>query len=148
MKRLYRSSDMPPFLDQRAATFLREGREQFAKYQLDSDRIVAHEGDSLLFLWAGDLVANTLLVQLQALGYSAFSFGVGISVEGVEPDTLRGRLREIVSSGIADPALLSDSVPNREIDRYDCYLPPDLLSLNHASAELDTVATWQVLTET
>jgi hypothetical protein len=42
-----------------------------------------------VFLWAGDLVSNTLLVHLQSLGFTGMSFGVGILVEDIAPALLR-----------------------------------------------------------
>jgi ATP-dependent Lhr-like helicase len=147
MRRLYQGAEMPAFLDQCAATLLREGREQFAKHQLSRTQVIPFDGDSILFLWAGDLVANTLLVQFQALGFTGLSFGAGLLIEDIEPTTLRARIAEIVATGAADPVVLADSVPNRIMDRYDSYLPPDLLSLNYASGELDVPQAWQVLDE-
>jgi len=92
-------------------------------------------------------VANTLLVQFQSLGFTALRFGVGLLIEDIEPRLLTSRIAEIVDTGPPDPVILADTVPNRIMDRYDSYLPPDLLSLNYASGELDVSQAWDVLME-
>lgn len=145
MYRLYRESKIPAFLDKGAAGLLREGREWFSTYRLAETRIIPFDGDSLLFLWAGDLVANTLLVQLQALGLCGMSFGVGLLVENVQPEQLRSRLTALASRLPESPETLAATVPNRIVDRYDGFLPDELLSLNYASGELDVAQAWDVL---
>lgn len=145
MYRLYQATETPAFLDHRAAALFREGREQFAKFELGKTNLIPFEGGSTFFCWAGDLAANTLLVQFQALGFTGLSFGVGMFIEDIEPGKLRSRIAEIAGAGPVDPVVLSDSVPNRIIDRYDSYLPPDLLSLNYASGELDVQHAWRVI---
>lgn len=145
MYSLYQRSEVPPFLDARATTLFHQGRQQFAHYCLSETNIIPCEEGSLLFLWAGDLVANTLLVQVRNLGITGLSFGVGLFVEGVEPEDLRNRLSELPETDPDDAVALADSVPNRIIDRYDCYLPDELLSMNYASGELDVLQSHQVL---
>ena len=107
--------------------------------------MIGHEEDSIVFLWAGDQIANTLLVHLQSLGYTGLSFSVGLLIEDIAPSVLSRRLAELAASVPPDPEVLADSVPNTSIDRYDCLLPQDLRSQNYASARLDTVQAWQVL---
>ena len=145
MNRVYQCTETPAFLDPCAATLLREGREQFAKYELGRTHVIPFDGDSILFLWAGDLVANTLLIQFHSLGFAGLSFGVGLLLENINPNTLKAQIAEIVASGPPDPVVLADSVPNCRIDRYDGYLPQELLSLNYASGALDTAQAWEVL---
>jgi len=130
--------ETPRFLDQQAAALLQEARGQFKRNQLHQQSILPHNGDCLVFLWAGDLVAGTLLVQLQALGFVGCSFGVGLVIENTTPDELRACLRSLAESGLHDTAVLASTVANRHVDRYDTLLPDDLLSENHASASLDT----------
>jgi ATP-dependent Lhr-like helicase len=145
MYKLYCESKVPAFLDKGAVGLLREGREHFSTYRLAETRIIPFDGDSLLFLWAGDLVANTLLVQLQALGFYGMSFGVGLLVEDVQPEQLRSRLTALSSRPPESPETLAATVPNRIVDRYDGFLPDELLSLNYASGELDVAQAWDVL---
>jgi len=145
MHRLYRSSETPAYLDRKAADLFREGREQFLHLGLDRTSVIGNEADSIVFLWAGDQVSNTLLVHLQSLGFTGLSFGVGLLIEDIEPAVLRRRLAEIFITAPPDPESVADSVPNTAMDRYDSFLPADLRSQNYASAKLDTVQTWEVL---
>jgi ATP-dependent helicase Lhr and Lhr-like helicase len=89
------------------------------------------------WVWAGDLVSNTLLVQLRSTGLFGLSFGVGLWIEGIDPSGLESRLNQLGAGEPIDAADLAQTIPNRRIDRYDCFLPEDLLSRNYASAELD-----------
>jgi ATP-dependent Lhr-like helicase len=65
---LYTTGDYPAYLDSEASKLLIEGRDQFAIHMLASRSIIQNEGGCLLFLWAGDTIANTVLVQLRSLG--------------------------------------------------------------------------------
>lgn len=145
MRRLYAGDDVPAYLDQRSREFLREGREQFERYALRHAPVIGFEDDSLVFLWAGDIVANTLVVHLRFLGLSTFSFGVGVQVTDIAPGALERRLRHETTCDPPDSVILADTVLNKIIDRYDRYLPAELLSMKHASAELDPESTWEVL---
>lgn len=138
MYRLLCGQETPRFLDERAAALLQEARDQFKRHQLQQQSILPHNGDCLVFLWAGDLVAGTLLAQLQALGFVGCSFGVGLLIENTTPDELRACLRSLAESGLHDTVVLASTVANRLVDRYDKVLPDDLLSENYASANLDT----------
>ncbi len=140
MYRLYQSSEVPAFLDQQAIVLLKEGREEFEQRGLEHVRVIGDQDGSALFLWTGDLVSNTLLVQLRSTGLFGLSFGVGLWIEGVDPSAVESQLSELAATGSSDAASLAQTVPNRRIDRYDSFLPDDLLSRNYASAELDTDA--------
>ncbi len=145
MKRLYSGVDRPAYLDSHANQLLSEGREQFARHTLASRSVVPHEGGCLLFLWAGDTIANTVLGQLRSLGLTGLTFGVGLVLEDVTPEQLRSYLHNIVNCGPADSTALADSIPNQIIDRYDEYLRPELLSANYASGQLDPRGAWECL---
>jgi ATP-dependent helicase Lhr and Lhr-like helicase len=145
MYKLYCESRVPTFLDKGAIALLHEGRECFSTHRLSETHIVPFDGDCLLFLWAGDLVANTLLVQLQALGLSGMSFGVGLLIENIQPEQLSTVLTELATRPAQSPEVLAATVLNRVVDPYDHFLPDELLSLNFASAELDVVQTWNVV---
>lgn len=145
MKRLYESDELPRYLDREAMSLLHEGREQYRKFGLGEFDFVPYDGSCLFFLWAGSLVSDTLLVHLQSLGYTGFSFDVGLCVGDISPDELRSCLREIAAHNPPDSEALADSVPNRQIDRYDHLLPSRLLSQNYASAALVPEEAWEVL---
>jgi ATP-dependent Lhr-like helicase len=145
MCRLYQGDDFPIFLDEGAKTLLKEGREQFRRSGLNNSFFIPFDGDTLVFLWAGDLAADTILVQLQSQGHTGLSFGVGLLIEKIQPIELRAIFEKLVRDGPPDPIVLADSVPNRQVDRYDALLPDDLLSQNYASGELDTALAWRAL---
>jgi len=145
MYRLYTKNEVPVYLDTEAKCLFGEGRREFSRYRVGAQPLIASEDGTVVFLWAGDLVSNTLLVHLQSLGFTGMSFGVGILVEDIAPALLRRKFEDLAQAGPTDPVVLADSVPNRVTDRYDSFLPPDLLSENYASGALDSIGEWNAI---
>jgi len=68
MFQLYRSRDVPRYLDGTAQTLLAEGRAAFHAYGHATRRIFAHDTETLLFPWRGDRIMNTLTAVLGTYG--------------------------------------------------------------------------------
>ncbi len=138
-------SDMPPFLDPKACELLLEGRENFHRFRLNERSIVSCGADTLLFLWAGDRIVDTIAVQFQALGFSVMNEGVALQVADIEPALLLLRLAQIVAEGPADPVILAGAVENKLSEKYDAFLPDDLLCENYGGSRLDAPGAWETL---
>ena len=75
MRRVWRSGNVPNYLDKTAQRLLVEGRSCFARTELDTDPILADGKDSIIFLCRGDRVMNTVSVMLLARGHSVMCTG-------------------------------------------------------------------------
>jgi ATP-dependent Lhr-like helicase len=147
MLAVYRETAIPQFLDATAARLLREGRSNFARYGLHEKSLVSCGTATLLFVWAGDRIIDTIEAQLRSMGFSVTNERGPLRIEKIEPDSLSQRLKEIVAKGPADPIALSRSIRNKLIEKYDGFLPEDLLCEDYGRSRLDTEGAWIALKE-
>ena len=142
---LYKSEATPAYLDQEALSLLGEGRQLFGRHELSTAHLIAVPDGTLLFLWAGDRVANTVLAVLLAAGFSVETFGVGLMVEDVDPAALREHLRARLAEGPPSAARLAESVSNQILEKYDEYLPASLLAEGYGASSLAPAEAWIAL---
>ena len=145
MFHVYRSAELPPFLDATARELLTEARSHFARLRLGTRRLIAHGRGTLLFCWAGDRVLHTIVLQLRAAGCAATHEGLAISVSGCRPGMLRTVLQALVAAGVADGRALARGVANPCAETYDRYLPDELRTTAYAAGHLDPVGAWSAL---
>ncbi|MCM4084615.1 DEAD/DEAH box helicase [Paractinoplanes hotanensis] len=147
MFQLYRSGDIPGYLDAPARTLLAEGRAAFHAYGHSTRRIFAQDSDTLLFPWRGDRIMNTLAAVLGMRGLAVSQDGLAITVGGCTPD----RLLEVITSLAAGPppksVTIAAAVRAKQHDKYDRYLSEELLNLGYAGRALDVSGAWACLTE-
>ena len=141
MYRLYCSTETPIFLDATARSLLAEARANFTQYHLDRTSILAYGREVLLFPWCGDVIMNTLLIQLRARGLSVGRDGIALIVEGITPQQLTKHLKTIVVQPPADPIMLAATVKNLVLEKHDRFLSEELLCRNYASGYLDPAGT-------
>lgn len=144
---VYQERAIPRFLDATAARLLLEGRDNFRRYRLGERRLVESGPDTFLFLWAGDRITDTIAVQLRTRGLSVMNEGVMLQVSKIGPEQLRQRLEEIAAAGPGDPVALSRSIMNKLREKYDAFLPEELLCEDYAISRLDTAGAWHTLND-
>ena len=142
MLKVYRSGDIPIFLDAGARDLLAEARANFARLGLVESEIIASGDQALLFPWVGSRVMNTLFLQLQQLGLESCLQGLAIAVDGHTPDQLRDVLRRLVADGPAEGPALAAQAPDQLLEKYDRFLPEHLLAIDYASRQLDPIGAW------
>lgn len=137
MLRLYKSAETPAFLDQKAVTLLREGRENFHRFGLHEQRTVQDGSNTLLFLWTGDLVVNTIATWLSLNNIqTSVSSGV-ITLYNITSTRANEVLDLFCKEPSIDALTLARVVPNKIQEKHDHYLSEDLLNLEFASRGLD-----------
>ncbi len=136
MYHLYCSDEVPIFLDTIARDLLTQARENFIQHNLDQTSILLNGRQTLLFPWSGDIVMNTILVQLQARGLSVSRDAIAIIVEGLPPKDIRKHLRFITTRPL-DATILAATVKNVMLEKHDRFLSEELLYENYASGYLD-----------
>ncbi len=145
MRAVYESAEVPPFLGALARTLLQEARESYAKYRLDRAPLVEYGGNVALFCWVGDRVLDTILLQLRTRELPVERDGIAIVVNDTSRDALIPHLRALAAQGPADAIELAGTVANKLIEKHHQFLSEELLSLDYASARLDTEGAWQAL---
>ena len=133
----YVSTEVPRYLDPEAVNLLEEARVHFERFDLKNQNLIRQGEQTILFVWAGDRVVNTIHLLLADRGYKASKAGMSLQVQNCHPPELLEELYEIASMQSPEPAKLAASVENKIIDKHDRYLPEGLLNSNYASARLD-----------
>lgn len=147
MRRVYRSTAVPPYLDATARTLLAEGRAAFHAAGHATNRIFARGPETLLFPWRGDRIMNTLAVVLTGHGLQVGQDGLAITVANHSPTEVLDLIRELAASAPPDPSALARTVRAKARDKYDRYLSDELLDAAYAARALDVPAAWATLTE-
>jgi ATP-dependent Lhr-like helicase len=147
MRRVYRSTAVPVYLDTTARTLLAEGRAAFHAAGHATQRIFARGRETLLFPWCGDRIMNTLAVVLAGRGLQAGQDGLAITVADRTPVEVRDLIRELAAAVPPDPIALAGAVPAKARDKYDRYLSNELLDAAYAARALDVPGAWAILAQ-
>lgn len=142
---VYQEESVPSFLEGTARSLLAEARGYFAQYRLAERSLLQFGGDTLLFLWAGDRVLNTVTVALRTRGLDVSQDGLAITVSGISPVELRNQLGAMLADGPPDGVRLAAAVANKEIEKYDGLLKGEPLDAAYAQRNLDPPAAWERL---
>lgn len=145
MRRIYMSDDVPAFLDTKARLLLAEGRARFVAYRLDTQPLVPHGKNTVLFCWHGDRVLHTLAAQLRSIGVSSEEEGHALTVSDIQPPQLVFALRQLAAQGKTS---INDLLPfcgSLMTEKHDIYAPPDMRGAHYAARYLDTLGAWDTL---
>ena len=138
MFELYRSSEVPAYLDAEAKELMTEGRHHFHQMALQAVALLEDGRDTLIFPWAGDIAMDTLAAMLTNRGIAAEREGICITVKDTQNQDVQAQLRELRDGPPPSPLTLASGVQNKQSEKYDEYLDEELLSLDWASRRLDT----------
>jgi ATP-dependent helicase Lhr and Lhr-like helicase len=145
MHRLYRSTEIPRYLDATARTLLAEGRAAFHAYGHAGHRIFSWGRETVLFPWRGDRIMNTLAVVLTRQGLDVGQDGLAITVGNCSPTQLLDVIRKLATGSAPDPVALAATVKAKVHDKYDRYLSEEILNLAYAARALDVSGAWTSL---
>jgi ATP-dependent helicase Lhr and Lhr-like helicase len=132
---VYRGDDTPAYLDNPAADLLREGRENFERYELHCRSVIRSGHGAMYFPWYGDLAMNTLARQLGDRGIDASIEGPAI-VADLNPDALRDAVVACEAERPVDTIALSANVKNKLEEKWDWCLDETTLGASYASRKL------------
>jgi len=125
------------FLDKTAAQQLSEARNAFLRLGLNAQSILQNGINSHIFTWASDYVNDTLVLMLAHRGFRVENEGVCLTISNVNSKALSAVLLEISQDTNCSGIQLVESVLNKEREKWDWLLPPELLSKNFVARELD-----------
>jgi ATP-dependent Lhr-like helicase len=145
MLAIYREPTLPAFLDVTARDLLTEARENFSRYQLDTQTMLAWGQDTLLFPWAGDRVLGTIAVALTSRGLQVSQDGVALTVARSTPEEVRAQLEELLAAEPPVPQVLAAAVHNKAVEKYEWTLSDQLLNAAYAARSLDPAGAWRAI---
>jgi ATP-dependent Lhr-like helicase len=147
MKGVYRSDDTPAYLEASGRTLLIEGRHNFRSFQLDKRWLLPIGNDTLIFIWRGSLVMNTLATLLLSGGFNVSQEGVALHVSKASAGDIRAFLESKIGGEPTSPVDLAGYVANKLTEKHDQFLSEDLLKKEYAARFFDCESTFMVLQE-
>lgn len=90
-----------------------------------------------LFTWLGDKVVNTIVALLIMNGYEASAYAGVIEVEKTSVEGVKSTLRTLASKKLPSETELAQSVLEKQIDKFDEFLPEDILSIGYGTKAFD-----------
>ncbi len=137
MREVLRSKEPIPFLDATAQQLLQDTRLNYSRLDLDNNWILQSGAETLVFLWRGDCVHDTLLFMLLGRGFIGINEGICLSLRDTTVESVRRELSLIYEHEPIEGSLLALEVKNTMREKWDHLLPPDLLNASFASSYLD-----------
>ncbi|HLP60967.1 MAG TPA: DEAD/DEAH box helicase [Candidatus Deferrimicrobium sp.] len=137
MLKLYLSDYIPVYLDKEAVKLFMEGRDNFKRLNLAKINIMSLGKNTLLFPWIGDKSMNALLMLFMSRGLKILKEGFMIEIPDITPAKLITHLEYIAEMDSIDAVEMASIVGNKTKEKYDRFLPEDLLCAEYASRSID-----------
>ena len=125
------------FADKTARELFKESIETFERCQLRHRPLIDQDGNTYIFMWRGDKVVNTLVALLMQHDYSIESYAGVICVNKVNSIQVLNFLQYLNQQPLPTATELAETVPNKMIEKFDEYLPEDLLTLGYGAQAFD-----------
>ena len=142
MATVYRSSDVPSWLDRQARQLLAEGRTVFERLGLRRTMVVPFPSGVVLFPWIGDRALHTAAIALTDRGIAASVEGPAIRVSGTGVRELTATILDLVYESAPLAAELAGAIKNQEIDKWDWVLDGALADESAGARLLDIEGAW------
>lgn len=134
---LYQVEEVPFYLNERGRELFLEGRDHFRRLGLAHKKIVNHNGQVVIFPWYGDRVLNTLLLLLHREDFGAVKNRMSIEIIDTEMDQVIHFLQFAGLNEEKDLIDLAGLCPIKKIEKYDHFVPDELLCFQYARNYLD-----------
>ncbi|CED70942.1 putative ATP-dependent helicase [Aliivibrio wodanis] len=122
------------FVDTTAKELFTESVEYFNAAGLAKKSILQVGKSTCIFTWMGDKVVNTIAALLINLGYEVGNFAGVLIIEDAKEESIEISLKQLLLDSLPTEQSLANSVRDKCIDKFDEYLPEDILALNFGSA--------------
>ncbi|MBE0471060.1 MAG: DEAD/DEAH box helicase [Methyloprofundus sp.] len=130
------------FVDNLGRKLFQEGASFFKLADIENQPIYKSGKHCYVFTWMGDKVVNTLAVLLIRSGFVCSSFGGVIEVQDSNVDNIKNCLLDLANDEIPDEKELAStlSIQQKLIEKYDEYLPENLLTEGYGRKAFDSKA--------
>ena len=134
------------FIDPQAKVLFDEAVDYFQQANLAEICVVQHGKTTCIFTWMGDKVINTLVALLNKHGFEVGAFGGVIEVEKSNVEEVKRFLSMLNAKPLPSKSDLAASVVEKNIEKFDEFLPIDLLNIGYGSRAFDIADTKSWLT--
>lgn len=133
------------FVDNLGRQLFQEGAYFFKEANLETQPVYQSGKQSYIFSWMGDKVVNTLTVLLIKGGYTCSNFAGVIEVQNSNVNDIVNFLIKLAKDALPDETKLAEalSLQQKRIEKYDEYLPGDLLTECYGRKTFNSRATKQ-----
>lgn len=147
MRAVYRSSDVPDWLDTQSRALLAEGRSTYRSLGLDEQSVVPNgDGIMMLFPWRGDRALFSASIALSSRGgIKADVEGPAIRIECESTEALGASLQQMSKSSPPTPEDLARFVENPSVGKWDWALSKELSLESVGASLLDVEGAWDVI---
>ncbi|HHX8521274.1 TPA: DEAD/DEAH box helicase [Vibrio diabolicus] len=125
------------FADAIAREQFKESVTFFQRSDLARKPLLKVDNSTYLFTWLGDKVVNTIVALLIMNGYEASAYAGVIEVEKTSVEGVKSTLRTLASKKLPSETELAQSVLEKQIDKFDEFLPEDILSIGYGTKAFD-----------
>jgi len=129
------------FIDVKAKALFSEAIDYFKHSNLKAVSIIQHGNSTCIFTWMGDKVVNTLVALLTQKGFIAGAYAGVIEVEKSNAQSIEVCLKEFTQQGLSSNTELAELVIEKKIEKYDEFLPEELLNVGYGCRAFDIEAT-------
>lgn len=147
MFEIYKSPEIPVYLDRRAVDLLEESRANFYRFGLDKHWFLSYGQDLIVFLWRGSQVNNTLQVLLNSKNLKVLQSGFALIISNSAEKEFLNLIEEIIHDDTTNNIKLASTVANKLREKYDYYLTDNLLDAEYAARSLNIEKTKKLLME-
>lgn len=125
------------FIDGKAKELFDEAVDYFNHANLKQISIIQHGNSTCIFTWMGDKVINTLVALLTQKGFEAGAYAGVIEVEKSDVNSIEACLTELSQQGFSSNTELAELVIEKKIEKYDEFLPDELLNVGYGCRAFD-----------
>jgi ATP-dependent Lhr-like helicase len=131
MFEIYTYDIQPPYVNKQGKELLKEGRKYFDVFNLLETSFLSFGNDTLMFVWKGSIIQNTLMLLLKNAGLNVAIENTAILARDCSEENLKSTLEHIRKSDKSDPIKLVENVKNKEREKFDHFLPKELLDIEY-----------------
>jgi len=133
------------FVDNLGRQLFQEGVDLFKDASLGRQPIYQSGNHCYIFSWMGDKVVNTLTVLLIRGGFVCSDFGGVIEVQNSNSGDIKNYLIDLANDELPDETELAGAltIQQKLVEKYDEYLPEDLLTEGYGRKAFNSRATKQ-----
>lgn len=125
------------FADANARALFQESSTFFRDADLRHKSLLQQGNSTYIFTWLGDKTVNTITALLIMNGYEAGAYAGVIEVSKASITHVTATLLSIVEKELPSAQELAYSVLEKRVDKFDEFLPEDILSLGYGAKAFD-----------
>jgi len=149
MFRIYTSNDYRIFVEGNKIDYINNDAKELFKEAIDYFNICKLHNNSFysngsftyIFTWKGDKINNTLSTLLLMSGFENSIYAGVIEIKDITIEEIKKCLCDLLKKGVPSESELAQIVPEKIIEKYDCYLPNELLNKGYGKYAFNSKGT-------